>query len=272
MISLAFLIPFVFSSLLTPFFRWLDVGELVDRPRTDRWSTRPVLRVGGIATFVTWFLAVGFSSMLVIPLSAMFLLGLYDDLRDLRWRWKLVLQAMICASVVFLGFRSDWTLFFYANLAFSFAWLLVVANGFNIIDNVDGLAGGTGVIVSVFLWMITGDARCLILGGAIMGFLVHNFPDARVYMGDSGSLFVGLALATMVEGLDWWAVFPVMIVPLWEVAFVTVARFIDGRSPFQGGRDHTSHRMMRAGLPHWVTVISLWGIGALGGLTAMILR
>src|SRR5205807_2325214 len=244
---------------------------MVDRPRDDRWHRRPVPRAGGVALYFTvtagWLLVAwrshtapaGLPAVLVGG-TAIFLVGLMDDLVRLENRPKLVLLVVCAALPVALGVRfaavsPAW------GAAVAFLWILGATNAFNWLDNMDGVAGGVGLIAGANLALVAVSTGRLdvavpagLVAGACAGFLAHNFPPARLFLGDSGSGFLGLTLATLsvvgpyhhVPNLVLAVLPPVLIlaVPLFDTAVVTVQRVLNGRRLFQGGKDHPAHRLV----------------------------
>ena len=164
------------------------------------------------------------------------------------------------------------------------AWIVVVTNAFNLLDNMDGLSAGTAAIAALVLAteaVTRGDAAgaglALAVGGAALGFLPYNFHPARIFMGDCGSMVLGYALAVVSIAEPWrdstnllltLAVpFLVLAIPLFDTMFVTITRTMSRRPISQGGRDHTSHRLVFLGLPEPKAVLLLYalslGMGAL---------
>jgi UDP-GlcNAc:undecaprenyl-phosphate GlcNAc-1-phosphate transferase len=223
----------------------------------------------------------------------MFFLGLYDDFRRITPPAKLIGQILAASVAIYFGYTTS---FFSARLpdtllaqipdfALTLVWLVGITNAINLLDNMDGLAGGisliTAMILSFFFWQ-SGDsgllAISLTLAGAVLGFLVFNFPPASIFMGDSGSLFLGFTLAVLAIARQPQAsnVFAIMgvptlifLLPILDTTLVTVTRILRGQSPAQGGRDHTSHRLIAFGLTERQAVIILYGIALLSGLVAL---
>jgi UDP-GlcNAc:undecaprenyl-phosphate GlcNAc-1-phosphate transferase len=265
---------------------------LVDRPRGDRWHRRPVPRAGGVALYLTVaaglfliarhgnVMPAGFAAVLVGG-TAMFLVGLLDDLVRLENRPKLVLLVACAAIPVVLGVRFSalpppW------GAGVAFLWILGATNAFNWLDNMDGVAGGVGLIAAACLALVgasTGRVEvavpAVLVAGACAGFLLHNFPPARLFLGDSGSGFLGLTLATLsvigtyrdVSNLILVVLPPALIlaVPLFDTAVVTVQRVVHRRPLFQGGTDHPAHRMVALGLPERDAVLFLYLLSAAAG-------
>jgi UDP-GlcNAc:undecaprenyl-phosphate GlcNAc-1-phosphate transferase len=167
-------------------------------------------------------------------------------------------------------------------------WVVAITNAMNLLDNMNGLAAGIAVIAGVFrlmLYLSTGNVEgalaTSIFIGAVAGFLVFNFPRASVFMGDTGSFTIGFVLAalnlTSSEGyaktLFSVLIFPVLVlaIPIFDTAFVAMQRYFSGRAVSQGGRDHTSHRLVAVGLSETSAVLFLWAISIVAGALAMIL-
>jgi UDP-GlcNAc:undecaprenyl-phosphate GlcNAc-1-phosphate transferase len=267
-------------------------------PRADRWHSEPTPTMGGIAIALAAVL--GFSMVvahvntgmlaatwLPIPLAAiaMFVVGVLDDRFRLSPLAKLVSSLIIGAFLVFsLTRRPDngvpWTYTLVATI-----WFAGVCHAFNLLDNMDGLAGGVAVIAAAFLaWLLSSMLGAPVvvllvaLCGALIGFLYWNRPPARLFMGDCGSLFIGavIAGASLTPVLRDPAPFPwtalliavILVVPLFDTAFVLVLRRLAGRSATRGGTDHVSHRLVSLGFSERSAVRILYLMGIVGGLTA----
>ena len=227
------------------------------------------------------------ATWLPIPLAAiaMFVVGVLDDRFRLSPLAKLVSSLIIGAFLVFsLTRRPDngvpWTYTLVATI-----WFAGVCHAFNLLDNMDGLAGGVAVIAAAFLaWLLSGMLGAPVvvllvaLCGALIGFLYWNRPPARLFMGDCGSLFIGavIAGASLTPVLRDPAPFPwtalliavILVVPLFDTAFVLVLRRLAGRSATRGGTDHVSHRLVSLGFSERSAVRILYLMGIVGGLTA----
>lgn len=223
----------------------------------------------------------------------MFALGLWDDLRPISPSAKLIGQIAAATLVIFLGYQSAFfspkienaLLAQIPNILLSYLWLVGITNAINLLDNMDGLAGGISLIASIvlgyFFWR-DGDgpllAVTLALGGALTGFLVHNFPPAKIFMGDSGSLFLGFLLATLAvthsrqQASNVLAALGVptlvFLLPILDTGLVTVTRLLRGQSPAQGGKDHTSHRLIAFGLSERQTLVVLYTVSLIAAFTA----
>ena len=163
-----------------------------------------------------------------------------------------------------------------------------IANAVNLLDNMDGLAAGTVLIASGFMayfFYRAGNQQFAILSlaitGSTLGFLIFNFPPASIFMGDSGSLFLGITMAALAIAREPQAsnVFAIIgiptlifLLPILDTAMVSITRLLRGQSPAKGGRDHTSHRLIALGLSERQTLLVLMGIGLISGVSAVILE
>ncbi len=275
----------------------LQLG-LVAAPRADRWHSKPTSKVGGIGIFI----AFAISSLSLVMLTTqkafnwplfggigiMFLLGVIDDLKRLSPPAKLVGELIAAAIVVFFGRNIDFFELEIINILFTFFWLIGITNAINLLDNMDGLAGGVALIAASLLSFLFWQSQttdlliiALALGGGILGFLIYNFPPATIFMGDSGSLFIGftlaaLAIARVPQASDVLAVLGVptliFLLPILDTSLVTVTRILRGQSPAQGGRDHTSHRLIAFGLSERQAVLVLYGVAILAGMFGIVLE
>jgi UDP-GlcNAc:undecaprenyl-phosphate GlcNAc-1-phosphate transferase len=305
---LSFGISLVFSTLLMPVARRISfrLGR-VAKPREDRWHRLPTPTLGGIGIFSAFVISLLVESLVEAELSEVrwgllagsamvFLLGLIDDLKEIAPPTKLVGQILAASVVVFLGYTTG---FFtpripnnlvaqIPNILLTFVWVVGITNAINLLDNMDGLAGGisliTACILSFFFWR-SGDQGLLVmslsLAGSILGFLFFNFPPASIFMGDSGSLFLGftlavLAIARQPQASNVFAVLGVptllFLLPILDTTLVTLTRILRGQSPAQGGRDHTSHRLIAFGLTERQAVLVLYGIALASGVVAAVLE
>jgi UDP-GlcNAc:undecaprenyl-phosphate GlcNAc-1-phosphate transferase len=220
--------------------------------------------------------------------TLMFVTGLLDDARELRPQTKIVVQVTSGLLLYVAGFHFNSAIAWGVDLAIVVFWTVAVTNAMNLLDNMNGLAAGTAVIAGVFrllLFMQTGNVEgavaAAVFVGAVGGFLVFNFPRASIFMGDSGSFTIGFALAALnlsssevySKTLFSILVFPVLVlaIPLFDTTFVSMVRYFSGRAISQGGRDHTSHRLVAIGLSETAAVLMLWGLSATGGLVAFLL-
>jgi UDP-GlcNAc:undecaprenyl-phosphate GlcNAc-1-phosphate transferase len=234
------------------------------------------------------------NQLIVIFLSILilFALGLRDDRKHLGPFLKLTVQfAVAVIAAYFAEVRVE---FFIENKIItsllSAIWIVLIINAFNFLDNMDGLSAGIALITSSILFTaaaISGQVfvggLALVLIGALLGFLVFNFPPAKIFMGDAGSLVVGFFVALLTLRTDyyqeaesgrWYAVLMplvVMAVPLYDFISVTLLRISQGKSPFVGDTQHFSHRLKSHGLTDTQTVLTLYLATLCTGLGAIFL-
>lgn len=265
----------------------------VARPSADRWHQKPTLMRGGIAIYVSASVAVLLlSPTRVAPTfaaaaSLMFLAGLVDDWRKISPAIKIVAQLAAAALFVSSGNLFNLAASPWLTVPLTLFWLLGITNGLNLIDNMDGLAGGVSAIAALALGAMALIARATPLAvcafavaGAAAGFLLYNFKPARIFMGDCGSLFLGFtlaALAVMVQNslevrglLALFMTAMILGVPILDTTLVTVLRTLHDRPVSQGGRDHTSHRLVKLGLSEKQAVLLLYAIAAGFGVLAVV--
>ncbi len=267
---------------------------VVARPAADRWHRKTVPLLGGVAivggALSPLAVAAARPEFLVLATAsaAMAVVGLVDDVRKLSPQGKLLAQIVIAAVLLLLGFSFHPTGFELLDLFVTLFWLVGVTNAFNLLDNMDGLAASVAAVAAAFRLLFfywDGDAGGMAVTagfiGAVGGFLVRNFPPAKIFMGDAGSLFLGFFLAglSLVPSAQAYSrgtiavlVVPVLLllIPIFDTAFVTVTRVLGGSPVHVGGRDHTSHRLVAVGLSERKTVAFLVAVSAAaGGVAAL---
>jgi UDP-GlcNAc:undecaprenyl-phosphate GlcNAc-1-phosphate transferase len=267
---------------------------VVGHPREDRWHRESVPLLGGLAIMVAVVVVAGgmgtnlarFGPLVVLAL-VMGGVGLVDDVKTLRPQTKLAAQIVVAAILIQLGTPLALTPVPVVNVLLTLLWVVGITNAFNLLDNMDGLAAGVAALTAVFrlaLFLIDGDrdGAWMMAGllGAVGGFLIRNYPPAKIFMGDAGSLFLGFYLGGVsvvsdyahTRGVVAVLVFPVLLflVPILDSAFVTVTRLLSGQSVAQGGRDHTSHRLIALGISERQALIVLLGVSAVSGLLAIL--
>ena len=275
------------SVAATPLFASLARRSgLVVAPRSDRWhkAATPLLGGAAIAAGSLVALAVALPSgrtalVLILCAGAAFALGLLDDFRGFAPATKLVGQVMLGAALFIGGIQVEIVSFPPIAFLLTIFWIMAMMNALNLMDNMDGLAAGIAAIAALMLGLTAEPTQpaaaiaAAATGGAALGFLVHNFSPARVFMGDAGSLLLGFMLAATALlhtasgaanlGLAVIAPIAVLALPIFDTALVTASRRSAGRSISQGGRDHTSHRLAALGLSDRGAVLFLYGIAAM---------
>src|SRR5687767_6134492 len=267
----------------------------VAKPKSDRWHKRPTAMMGGVAIFLTTLLMYAAfvpktseSLIIVAASSFLFIVGLLDDILNIKPYQKLIGQLIGAIIIVGLGPRLPLTGYELIDIWITVLWLIGITNAINLLDNMDGLAGGIAAIASISLaigFALNGQMNELLLVslfiGALLGFLAFNFNPASIFMGDCGSMFVGFLLASSVlvgqsggrsRGIFSILAVPVLIlfVPIFDTTFVTVLRKLWGRKASQGGRDHTSHRLVALGLSERAAVLMIYGFAASAGVLSLL--
>ena len=292
------LISLVLSAALTYLVR--EAAQkfgFVAKPKLDRWHKKPTAVLGGVAIFLaTILIYLAFvpktseSLVIIAGSSVLFLVGLIDDILHIKPYQKLIGQIIGVAIIIGYGLVLPWTNSAILNIAITAFWLVGITNAINLLDNMDGLSAGIVAIAAFSLAIGFGASgqfsELLFLSvfiGALIGFLIFNFNPASIFMGDCGSMFVGFLLASSVlltdvggrsRGIVSILAVPALIlfVPIFDTTFVTVLRKIWGRKASQGGRDHTSHRLVALGLSERNAVLLLYGLALLAGLFSVLVR
>lgn len=300
-IATFYLFAFAAALLLTPLCRYVARRfGFVAKPNEDRWHKKPTALFGGVAiafTSIALGVVIGPDDRLWQLLGCGVIVsafGLVDDILSLKASTKLIMQISVASALMFFGYRLNWTESMVADAMLTLFWIVGITNGFNLLDNMDGLCAGITLIAGTFLLAgLYTDAALAphalyvaVLLGATTGFLVYNLHPASIFMGDTGSLFLGFNLAALTliprtngaepatSGVLSVVVGPVLLllIPIFDTTLVTVMRLLSGRRPSQGGRDHSSHRLVALGLPEATAVAVLWALAALGGTIAMSFR
>jgi len=292
----AFSAPFFLSLVFTPIVRALAMKfGIIAYPRADRWHKNPTALMGGIAIYLAflvtsiWFGLLNRNFLgLFAGASLLFIIGLIDDKIRITPYFKLFVQIIAACIPVFwsliIGLPFN-NIFIFPLMIF---WIVGVTNSFNLLDNIDGLACGIASITAFMLFVslsISGDhvlsLVSLVICGAALGFLPYNFSRAKIFMGDSGSMFLGFCLAVVsissasgkhITNVLTTMLIPVLIlgVPIFDTLFVMIGRKLKGRSMFEGGKDHTSHRLVMLGIPQKRTVLLLYFLSIVFGLIALL--
>ena len=303
------------SLVLTRYVRNLAVGKgWLSPPSTERHlHSTPLPRLGGIAIFLAFLLSValavsigclypsvtnGFSwgtaATILFSGSLVFLLGVYDDLRGTGPYFKFAVQAVAGAVLYAGGLRvldlpvlfGNRSFAWYISFPLTILWVIGITNAFNLIDGLDGLAAGSALFSTLVVFVVALFSQsgfvsllALALAGAILGFLRFNFNPATIFLGDSGSLFIGfmlsaLALAGAQKAPTVIAVaIPVVSfgLPILETALSVLRRMISGRPVFTADREHIHHKLLQRGLSHRQVVIVLYAVSAMFALLSLFL-
>jgi UDP-GlcNAc:undecaprenyl-phosphate GlcNAc-1-phosphate transferase len=296
-VGAAGLVSFALTAALVAFMiRLCRKRHWLAKPRSDRWHKGTPAFFGGVPIWCGFMLAavalLPFSYHLlwkVIAIAAiLFFLGVLDDIFHFRAGPKLVVQILAASLVLNCGLFYPLRDSIVINAALSIFWIIGITNAFNLLDNMDGLSAGVALISAAYLCSFffvrapEGSALLVaILAGAIGGFLAFNFYPAKIFMGDGGSLFIGFLLATVsllgithVSGVPGLVLAPITVlaVPLLDTFAVSITRRLRGQPVSVGGTDHSSHRLVRLGLHERDAVLLLYGLTAVSGAAAVVLR
>ena len=302
---LLFALTYLLVGGLTPIMRRIAIAtNVVDRPNSSHKShKKPVPYLGGVAIIVG-VISISYSASLFSnftsntfwlatsvlgPALALGLIGLWDDVKNLKPLPRFIAQsfagiftAVLLVVTETVGNPTGSKLF---DSLFTIFWVVGICNAINFFDNLDGGAAGTVAISSIALayLAITGDqylvaALATVTAGATLGFLVWNKSPAKIYMGDAGALFLGVLIATLTIRLQPSSntsissfLVPILLlaIPILDTSIAVLSRLKRGLSPFQGGQDHLSHRLIRAGLTRKQSAISLWGLSGIFAVFAV---
>jgi UDP-GlcNAc:undecaprenyl-phosphate GlcNAc-1-phosphate transferase len=313
----AFIGSFLAAFLTLPLWaRWCERTGLVDDPGHRKIHNRPIPLAGGLAVVTALALPLLIATAVILfghfpgggdaqlhhglgrrapQLGAILLgalamtaLGILDDKFELRPLRKFLGQLLIASLVAAAGVRI--TLFVHSPV-FSFAvtvlWILTLINAFNFMDNMNGLCAGLGFIAaSVFGIIAASDGQylvatmALLIGGSLAGFLPHNFPNARAFLGDAGSHLIGYLLAVLAilphfhtpespRPLSVLTPIAVLVLPLGDLVHVVILRTMNRKPFYIGDNNHLSHRLTRRGLSKPKAVALIWGLATLAGILAV---
>ena len=299
-IALTFLSAFIVATAMMPMAKAASVRfGIVAQPSIDRPHQKPTALLGGVAVMAGFIFAIGLVGVMSglphhsIPwlagfAVAMCVVGLLDDIVDLRPRHKLMLELAAICVLVWWGPQLDFFPYRAVNIALTIFWLVTATNAFNLIDGVDGLAAGVGIVAAMSIATVAGLHQhigtmiaAVSIAGALAGFMVFNFPPASIFMGDQGALAVGLVLGVLsIQGSHFGAgslparlAMPLLalMVPLLDTVTVTVTRLATGNPISRRGLDHSHHRLTRLGMSSWSAAATLIGLQVIAGACAIAL-
>jgi UDP-GlcNAc:undecaprenyl-phosphate GlcNAc-1-phosphate transferase len=296
------LVAFGSALVLTPLCRQVALRlGMVDRPGGKKIHARPIPLLGGPAialAHAAGVLAAGpvdhVSATILVAGGLILLLGIHDDVdphaEGVRWWLRLIFQGFLAVFVIYpgitLGFlRTPWL-----SIPVTFLWIVGITNAFNLLDNMNGLSAGVAAIGGATFAVLASryvdvgpeqfpTARAAAaLAGACLGFLPYNFRS-RIFMGDAGSLFIGFTLASLAALGSWKSptvptsvIIPLLVLayPIFDTTLVVILRLRRGQSPFVGGRDHSSHRLVNLGLGRIEVVLLIYLFALSHALTALL--
>jgi UDP-GlcNAc:undecaprenyl-phosphate GlcNAc-1-phosphate transferase len=312
--AVAFIISIVTGTILTPLVRRFahQIGALDHALSSRKIHGRPIPRLGGVAIVLAFyapltgllFFHAGVNEMFLAERDHVIglflggvliaLLGVYDDLRGAGAGRKFLVQFLVAGLMYALGYRIDvlanpfgtelqlgWV-----SLPFTLLWIVGVINAMNLIDGLDGLAGGVALVAVLTTFLISlqrGHPLMVLLSsalaGSILGFLFYNFNPATIFMGDTGSMFLGFVLATSAIQTNQKSSTAVAVLipgialglPIMDTLLAMARRALRGRPMFQADKEHIHHRLLARGLSHRQTVLVLYSFCILLGVVALVL-
>jgi len=291
----AFLVAGIVSYGFTPLARQIAFKiKLVDHPNNKKSHAHPTPLLGGLSMFMAFFVAIFFTTNanshtvgILLGGSILLMLGIVDDKLGMMPQMKLSGQILVALIAYKMGIRVATFEDYYISMFFTCFWIVGITNAFNLLDNLDGLSTGIAGISSVFFGIIAlMNSQIYIavlsfaLAGACFGFLKHNFPKAKIFMGDSGSMFLGFTLACIAilgswetEKISLSLFLPILILgyPIFDTTLVTFLRIRERRPIFLGGKDHSSHILASLGLKKKRAVLIIYLICVLLGLSALVI-
>lgn len=300
-----FAVAFAISLIATPFSMWFakKVGA-IDKPKARGMHKEPLPRMGGLAIVLGFMIAIlvfmpfmpdlDRRQCLGILLGALIIviLGMIDDIYELRARLKLVIQIIAALVAIYFGVRINFVFWPFVSqmqilsIPITLLWIIGLTNAVNLIDGLDGLAAGISAIASIclmILCMMTGSNLSVFftvaLAGACLGFLPRNFNPAEVIMGDTGSTFLGYILAvTSITGVfKGYAALAIVIgvlavgLPVFDTAFAIIRRILNKKPIMQADRGHLHHRLIDKGYSPKRAVIIMYGISVLLATAAIVI-
>jgi UDP-GlcNAc:undecaprenyl-phosphate GlcNAc-1-phosphate transferase len=288
----------VFAFGATPVMRRIAPSlGVMDRPSARKVHRRPMPRLGGAAIYGAFILALlllgtsyNIHELVSILLGATLVsfFGLWDDRWGLRPLLKLAGQILAALVLVYSGVQVHVFSWPALNVGVTVFWVVGITNAMNLMDNMDGLAGGVGVIAAAFFVLIAAmngqylvGALAAALLGACLGFLIYNFNPASIFMGDTGALFLGFMLAAVgiklrfpanVDIVTWMVPVMILALPIFDTTLVVISRLRRGLNPLTtAGKDHTSHRLVILGFTQREAVMALYLVGGALGVIAIFL-
>ncbi len=268
---------------------------IIDQPNARKIHVDPIPLLGGVAIYGAFIAAlVLFGNRfrlnelisILVGASLMSFLGVWDDRRGLSPLLKLVGQFLAASILVVSGVYIGTFPWEALNIAVTLAWVVVITNAMNLLDNMDGLSGGVGAAAAIFFLLLAAmndqylvGALSAALVGACFGFLIYNFNPASIFMGDAGSLFLGFVLAAVgiklrfpegIEIVTWMVPVLILGLPLFDTTLVIISRLRRHLNPLTTpGKDHVSHRLVAMGYTRREAVLICYLICAGLGVVAL---
>jgi UDP-GlcNAc:undecaprenyl-phosphate GlcNAc-1-phosphate transferase len=292
-------IALVVSYLMTPLVRKIALRlNVVDHPNHRKVHLQATPLMGGLAVFFAFVIATLATSDLknemvgiLLGGSIIIIIGMVDDnmkgkKSGLFPNVKLAGQVLASLIAIKFGLRASFLDSPYLSIPFTVFWMVGITNAINLLDNMNGLSVGVSAISAAafgVLALSSGDTQTGIVGlalaGACLGFLRYNFPKADIFVGDAGALFMGFALSAIAIMGNWRTddltislSLPILILayPIFDTTLVTISRILRGHKPYQGGKDHSSHRLVILGLSQRWAVVAIYIINVCLGIAAFL--
>ncbi len=299
---LAFLISLGVSWFITPLIIRLALRfKILDVPEKNKIHKKATPRLGGVAIFIAYFVSLLLTnslnsgcSLIVFGGLVVLLLGALDDIFRVPAVAKFITIFILTLFLASKGLLlNTFGSIFLLNLFITLIWIVGVTSAFNAVDNMDGLSGGIGLIASITFFVIAIRTSqwdwailAIALSGALIGFLRYNFSPAKIFMGDSGSFFLGFTLASLGITGDWShnsvkaSIIPVLVlgVPIFDLSYIVIRRWIEGTA--KGfinaitfcAKDHLSHRLTNLGFSQRVSVLLIYLISICVSIGAIVLQ
>jgi UDP-GlcNAc:undecaprenyl-phosphate GlcNAc-1-phosphate transferase len=305
--GLLFAASFVVTAALVPIvMRLARRVDFLDHPGPRKIHTQPIPYGGGIAVAVGLLATVTVHQLTgrtvpdpsskLVPVSffalgslVILVLGLIDDRRKLSAGFKLLVETIVATGIALSGARLQ--LFGAPEpvcVAVTVLWILGVTNAFNLLDHMDGLSGGVALLSGAAFLFVAIQTGQLFIGsllvpllGACAGFLLFNFPPARIFLGDAGSLFIGFWLSCLTISFTFYSAHyalytyfvpvAVLAVPLFDTGSVVAIRLLRRRPLFEGDTNHLAHRLTKLGMSRRLAVLTIYALTLFAGLSAVLL-
>lgn len=302
------LLSFIISIIFTPIVIKIAYHvNAIDIPKDDRRvHTKPIPRLGGLSIYVACMISLATFNKLpdnkllgiIVGSTLIVFMGFIDDINPISAKNKLLVQIISAGILVYNNIRiisfsnplsinsSPIILNEYISIILSIIWIVGITNTFNLIDGLDGLTTGIATISSLmlsYIAFINGRYEftmiTLIIVGACLGFLPYNFNPAKIFMGDTGSLFLGFMLSaisldgTLKSATAITVLIPVCVlaIPIIDTVTSIIRRLCRGQSPFEADKEHIHHKLMKKGLGQKKTVLFLYLINSLFGITGILI-
>jgi UDP-GlcNAc:undecaprenyl-phosphate GlcNAc-1-phosphate transferase len=305
-IIMPFIISVVISLFMTPIARKIAIKVgAIDIPKDERRvHKKPIPLMGGLAIYVSIVVAsIIFLSVdktlisIIVGGTIIFISGIIDDIKDLSPRGKLLFQILAAVILIFGDVKIDALTNPFTqssnliplngfSVPITIFWVVGITNTLNLIDGLDGLASGVAMIASLSFLFVANKFNYIqvmimssIIAGSCLGFLPYNFNPAKIFMGDTGALFLGFMLAAVsIEGVmksvaTIAVVVPIIIlgVPIFDTTFAIFRRLLNGKSIAEADKGHLHHRLLKMGFSQKKTVLILYSISAIFGLCAILI-